>query len=159
MLVILRKFYKGLFIFVMLQSSAQSADWQEQLSATGHLTQSNVSGKDTRTLSRLLADGRNSLASGSMPNVAGLFEYCARQKLLIATDPQHVKNQLLDRIGLVTPQQQNENPVYLDGLSGILHTRNGLQIDLNTLKNAGLGKKLKLKACDVILDQSLSFIS
>lgn len=156
----LRHLIAAALAVMLLCPAAQAASWQEQLNAAAsQLGQGNTTTQDAGSLSGLLAGGSQALAAGSMPNVAGVFEYCVKQKLLTATDPQNVKNQLLDKLGLSTPQEQSEKPGYLEGLSGLLNTRNGQQINLNTLSDSGLGKRLKLKACDVILNQSLSFIS
>jgi len=144
----------------IIAPGAQAASWQDQLSAAAtQLSQGNGTQQDAGSLASLLTGGTQALAAGSMPNVAGVFEYCVKQKLLVATDPENVRNQLLDKLGLSTPQEQSEKPGYLEGLTGLLNTRNGQQINLNTLSNSGIGKKIKLKACDVILNQSLSFIS
>lgn len=145
-------------VALALLAPAAQAGWQDQLAtATSQLSETSAK-PGNGSLTSLLAGGTQSLAANSMPNVAGVFEYCVKQKLVKATDPQNIKNKLMDKLGLSTPQEQTEKPGYLDGLSGLLNTRDGQQLNLNTLSNSALGQKVKNKACNIVLDQSLSYI-
>lgn len=145
-------------VALALLTPVAQAGWQDQLAnATSQLSQTSTK-PGNGSLTSLLAGGSQSLAANSMPNVAGVFEYCVKQKLVNATDPQNIKNKLMDKLGLSTPQEQTEKPGYLDGLSGLLNTRDGQQLNLNTLSNSALGQKVKNKACNIVLDQSLSYI-
>ncbi|OWF96290.1 hypothetical protein B4U22_35045, partial [Klebsiella pneumoniae] len=70
-----------------------------------------------------------------------------------------VKNQVLDKLGLSTPEKQKQDTSYLDGLQGLLNSKNGQQLDLNTLGNSSLAKQVKTKACDLVLKQGVNFLS
>ncbi|MDS0510488.1 DUF2501 domain-containing protein, partial [Klebsiella pneumoniae] len=84
---------------------------------------------------------------------------CAKQKLASVTSADNVKNQVLDKLGLSTPEKQKQDTSYLDGLQGLLNSKNGQQLDLNTLGNSSLAKQVKTKACDLVLKQGVNFLS
>ncbi|MFH7099226.1 DUF2501 domain-containing protein, partial [Klebsiella pneumoniae] len=65
----------------------------------------------------------------------------------------------LDKLGLSTPEKQKQDTSYLDGLQGLLNSKNGQQLDLNTLGNSSLAKQVKTKACDLVLKQGVNFLS
>lgn len=75
------------------------------------------------------------------------------------TSADNVKNQVLDKLGLSTPEKQKQDTSYLDGLQGLLNSKNGQQLDLNTLGNSSLAKQVKTKACDLVLKQGINFLS
>lgn len=75
------------------------------------------------------------------------------------TSADNVKNQVLDKLGLSTPEKQKQDTNYLDGLQGLLNSNNGQQLDLNTLGNSSLAKQVKTKACDLVLKQGVNFLS
>jgi hypothetical protein len=85
--------------------------------------------------------------------------HCAQQKLASVTSADNVKNQVLDKLGLSTPEKQKQDTNYLDGLQGLLNSNNGQQLDLNTLGNSSLAKQVKTKACDLVLKQGVNFLS
>ncbi|MBN0763364.1 DUF2501 domain-containing protein, partial [Klebsiella pneumoniae] len=87
------------------------------------------------------------------------LSYCAKQKLASVTSADNVKNQVLDKLGLSTPEKQKQDTSYLDGLQGLLNSKNGQQLDLNTLGNSSLAKQVKTKACDLVLKQGVNFLS
>ncbi|STW37918.1 putative outer membrane protein [Klebsiella pneumoniae] len=66
---------------------------------------------------------------------------------------------MLDKLGLSTPEKQKQDTSYLDGLQGLLNSKNGQQLDLNTLGNSSLAKQVKTKACDLVLKQGVNFLS
>jgi ribosomal protein S6 len=78
------------------------------------------------------------------------------QKLASVTSADNVKNQVLDKLGLSTPEKQKQDTSYLDGLQGLLNSKNGQQLDLNTLGNSSLAKQVKTKACDLVLKQGVN---
>ncbi|MBZ4328985.1 DUF2501 domain-containing protein, partial [Mycobacterium tuberculosis] len=84
------------------------------------------------------------------------LSYCAKQKLASVTSADNVKNQMLDKLGLSTPEKQKQDTSYLDGLQGLLNSKNGQQLDLNTLGNSSLAKQVKTKACDLVLKQGVN---
>ncbi|GKP90300.1 hypothetical protein NUKP71_20770 [Klebsiella quasipneumoniae] len=111
------------------------------------------------SLTSLLNGSSQSLTASSMNNAAGIMSYCAKQKLASATSADNVKNQVLDKLGLSTPEKQKQDTSYLDGLQGLLNSNNGQQLDLNTLGNSSLANQVKTKACDLVLKQGVNFLS
>ncbi|HBS1996663.1 TPA: DUF2501 domain-containing protein [Klebsiella quasipneumoniae subsp. quasipneumoniae] len=124
-------------------SGAHAASWQDSLNSAASL----------------LNGSSQSLTASSMNNAAGIMSYCAKQKLASATSADNVKNQVLDKLGLSTPEKQKQDTSYLDGLQGLLNSNNGQQLDLNTLGNSSLANQVKTKACDLVLKQGVNFLS
>ncbi|PLN89569.1 hypothetical protein CWN73_08295 [Klebsiella quasipneumoniae] len=145
-------------------SGAHAASWQDSLNSaasqlSGSSTQAGGGGMSISSLTSLLNGSSQSLTASSMNNAAGIMSYCAKQKLASATSADNVKNQVLDKLGLSTPEKQKQDTSYLDGLQGLLNSNNGQQLDLNTLGNSSLAKQVKTKACDLVLKQGVNFLS
>ncbi|WP_417640233.1 DUF2501 domain-containing protein [Klebsiella pneumoniae] len=144
-------------------SDAHAASWQDSLnSAASQLSGSNAQasgGMSVSSLTSLLNGSSQSLTASSMNNAAGILSYCAKQKLASVTSADNVKNQVLDKLELSTPEKQKQDTSYLDGLQGLLNSKNGQQLDLNTLGNSSLAKQVKTKACDLVLKQGVNFLS
>lgn len=62
------------------------------------------------------------------------------------------------RIRLDTTQQEQDTN-YLNGLQGLLKTKDGQQLNLNNIGSTPLAEKVKTKACDLVLQQGLNFLS
>jgi hypothetical protein len=92
------------------------------------------------SLTSLLNGGSQSLSASSMNNAAGIMSYCAKQKLASVTNTENVKNQVLDKLGLSTPEKQKEDTSYLEGCRASEHN-NGQQLNLNTLGSSPLAEK------------------
>lgn len=120
---------------VLISTSGIAASWQDSLSSAA---------------SQLSADNMN--------NAAGILQYCAKQKLASATNVENVKNQILNKLGLDTTQQEQDTN-YLNGLQGLLKTKDGQQLNLNNIGSTPLAEKVKTKACDLVLQQGLNFLS
>ena len=123
---------------------------------TGGSSTSQTGGTSLSSLTSLLNGGSQSLSSSSMNNAAGIMGYCAKEKLASVTN---VKNQVLDKLGLNTQAEQKQDTGYMDGIQGLLNAKDGQKLDLDSLGNTELGKKVKAKACDFVLKQGVSFIS
>jgi len=54
---------------------------------------------------------------------------------------------------------REETTDYKQGLMGLLNTSNNQQVDLKSLGDTAIGKKVKTKACDLVLNQGKQFIS
>ena len=143
-------------------SGAHAASWQDSLnSAASQLSGSNAQasgGMSVSSLTSLLSGSSQSLTASSMNNAAGILSYCAQQKLASVTSADNVKNQVLDKLGLSAPEQKQDTN-YMDGIQGLLNAKDGQKLDLDSLGNTELGKKVKAKACDFVLKQGVSFIS
>ncbi|SLM62711.1 MULTISPECIES: DUF2501 domain-containing protein [Dickeya] len=149
---------------LMMSLGTQAAGWQESLSSAASQLSAGSAGKGTSDtpdlagLSALLNGNTQSLSSGSMNNAAGILGYCVKQKLAAASNADTIKNQLLTKLGLTTPQQQQQTG-YQQGLAGLLTTGDGKLLNLNTIGNSALAEKVKAKACDLVLKQGIKFIS
>ena len=126
---------------------------------TGGSSTSQTGGTSLSSLTSLLNGGSQSLSSSSMNNAAGIMGYCAKEKLASVTNVDNVKNQVLDKLGLNTQAEQKQDTGYMDGIQGLLNAKDGQKLDLDSLGNTELGKKVKAKACDFVLKQGVSFIS
>ena len=126
---------------------------------TGGSSTSQTGGTSLSSLTSLLNGGSQSLSASSMNNAAGIMSYCAKQKLASVTNTENVKNQVLDKLGLSTPEKQKEDTSYLEGLQGLLSNNSGQQLNLNTLGSSPLAEKVKTKACDLVLKQGVNFLS
>ncbi|MBB3321831.1 MULTISPECIES: DUF2501 domain-containing protein [Atlantibacter] len=149
---------------MLMATSGYAATWQESLSSAASQlsqTQTTTSGTQSNSLSSLsglLTGGSQALSSENMPNVAGILGYCMKQKLVSATNTENVKNQIMEKLGLSTPQAQTTTPDYTEGLMGLLNTAKGEQLDLATIGNSPLAEKVKTKACDLVLKQGVNFL-
>ncbi|MGL5968590.1 MAG: DUF2501 domain-containing protein [Kluyvera sp.] len=126
---------------------------------TGGSSTSQSGGTSLSTLTSLLNGGSQSLSSSTMNNAAGIMQYCAKQKLASVTDVNNVKDQVLDKLGLNTQTEQKKDTGYMDGIEGLLNAKDGQKLDLDSLGNSELGKKVKTKACDLVLKQGVNFLS
>ncbi|MCU6676917.1 DUF2501 domain-containing protein [Leclercia tamurae] len=152
---------------LLVTGAAQAAtSWQDslnsaasQLSAGNSTTSSQTGGLSLSSLTGLLNSSTDSLSASNMNNAAGILEYCAKEKLASMTDATNIKNQVLGKLGLETPQEQQQDTNYLEGIQGLLNANNGQQLNLETIGNTPLAKKVKAQACDFVLKQGLSFIS
>ncbi|MFV0261302.1 MAG: DUF2501 domain-containing protein [Kluyvera sp.] len=128
-------------------------------SLAGSSSSSQSSGTSLSSLTSLLNGGSQSLSSSSMNNAAGIMGYCAKQKLTSVANVDNVKSQVLDKLGLNTAAEQKQDTGYMEGLEGLLNAKDGQKLDLDSLGNTELGKKVKAKACDFVLKQGVSYIS
>ncbi len=128
-------------------------------SLAGSSSSSQSGGTSLSSLTSLLNGGSQSLSSSSMNNAAGIMGYCAKEKLASVANVDNVKSQVLDKLGLNTAAEQKKDTGYMEGLEGLLNAKDGQKLDLDSLGNTELGKKVKAKACDFVLKQGVSFIS
>lgn len=136
---------------------SHAASWQDSLSsAASQLNSQN--GNQLSSLGSLLNGGNQALSADTMNNAAGILQYCAKQKLASVTSTENIKNQVLDKLGL-NQQKQKEDTNYLEGIQGLLNTKNGEQLNLSNLGDTPLAQKVKTKACDLVLKQGVNFLS
>jgi len=147
---------------VMFTTAAHAASWQDQLSsAAGQLSQNNSTqqgGLSLSSLTGLLNSGNQALSADTMNNAAGVMSWCAKNKLSSLTSTENVKNQVLEKLGLNT-QEQKQDTNFLQGLQGMLNTKNGEQLNLGNIGSTPLAEKVKSKACDIVLKQGVNFLS
>lgn len=155
---------------LMTGTAQATSSWQDTLnSAASQLSAGSSSNTTTTTsqsgglslssLTGLLNNGTQSLSASNMNNAAGILEYCATEKLASMTDATNIKNQVLGKLGLDTQEEQQQDTNYLEGIQGLLNANNGEQLNLETIGNSPLAKKVKAQACDFVLKQGMSFIS
>lgn len=128
-----------------------------QLAGSSSTSQSG--GSSLSSLTSLLNGGSQSLSASSMNNAAGIMGYCAKEKLASVANVDNVKNQVLDKLGLNTATEQKQDTGYMEDIQGLLNAKDGQKLDLDSLGNTELGKKVKAKACDFVLKQGVNFIS
>lgn len=149
----------GLAVF-MMAGHVHATSLQDSLSsAVGQLGQNSSSSGGVGGLTGLLNGGNQTLSAGNMNNAAGILQYCVKQKLVSATNTENVKNQLLDKLGLTSQQEKEQQTDYTQGVAGLLNTRDGKQLNLNNIGSTPLAEKVKTKACDLVLKQGVNFIS
>ncbi|WP_099350246.1 DUF2501 domain-containing protein [Erwinia amylovora] len=148
---------------------ANAANWQDQLSSAANALGQNSNGNaapatgsqggtSLGALTGLLNGGNNSLSSNSMSNAAGVLQYCMKNNI-VDNNVSSVKEQLLGKLGLAETQKQQQSTDYKQGLMGLLNTGNNQQVNLKSLGDTEMGKKVKTKACDLVLKQGKQFIS
>lgn len=93
-----------------------------------------------------------SLASGSMGNVAGLLQFCVTNNYLGGEDTNPIQEKLMNKLPGGT---RSTDPGYTDGLKGLLHAKDGKQLDLSS---GGLQAQVTKQACDVVLSQAKSML-
>ncbi|WP_338635785.1 DUF2501 domain-containing protein [Erwinia persicina] len=155
----------------LFSATAGAASWQDQLnSAASALGQNGSSttntsganaapaGNSLGALTGLLNGGSQSLSAGTMTNAAGVLQYCV-QNNIVDNNVSSVKEQLLGKLGLQDTQKQQETTDFKQGLMGLLNTGNNQQVNLKALGDTPMGKKVKTKACDLVLKQGKQFIS
>jgi len=152
----------------LFASVASAASWQDQLSSAANSLSQNNSGTTANSgqngttslgaLSGLLNGGNQQLSSNSMTNAAGVLQYCV-QNNVVNNNVSSVKDQLMSKLGLTDTTKAQETTDYKQGLMGLLNTGSDQQVNLKSLGNTELGKKVKTKACDLVLKQSKQFIS
>lgn len=155
--------YRVIIASAFISTAASAVSLNDLSSAASSLAGSSSSsqsgGTSISTLTSLLNGGSQSLSASSMNNAAGIMGYCAKEKLTSVANVDNVKNQVLDKLGLNTATEQKKDTGYMEGLEGLLNAKDGQKLDLDSLGNTELGKKVKAKACDFVLKQGVSFIS
>lgn len=154
-----------------MSGNALAASWQESLSSaasqlsqqsnstTAATTSTQQGGMSLSSLTGLLNGGATTLSAETMPNAAGILQYCVKQKLVSATSTENIKNQVMEKLGITSPQEQQQEPDFLQGAQGLLDTGDGQPLNLNNIGNTPLAKKVKTKACDIVLKQGVNFLS
>lgn len=149
----------------LLTGFAQAASWQDTLSSAASefsqkstTSQSQQGGLSLSSLTGLLNGGNQPLSADTMNNAAGVMSWCAKNKLSSLTNTENVKNQVLDKLGLGAAQQKQDTN-YLEGIQGMLNTKNGEQLNLSNIGSTPLAEKVKSKACDIVLKQGVNFLS
>lgn len=97
--------------------------------------------------------GLPGISGDTAGNAAGVLQYCIQNKYLGGTAASNVKGKLLDKVGLGTRQEQQQDSSYQKGLAGILSGSDGSSFNVSKLKS-----DLKDKACSYVLDNASSLL-
>lgn len=97
--------------------------------------------------------GLPSIGGDTAGNAAGVLQYCIQNKYLGGTGAADVKDKLLDKVGIASKQDQQQDAGYQQGLTGMLSGSGGSSFDLGKLKS-----DLKDKACSYVLDNASSLL-
>jgi len=93
-----------------------------------------------------------SVTSGSLGNVAGLLEFCIKNKYLGGDKAASVKDSLMRKL---PGGSSSSDSGYSSGTKGILNSSDGSQLDLSA---GGIKKKATKQICDMVLDQGKSML-
>lgn len=151
-------------------SLAQATSWQDKLSSAASDLVTNSGSNQTAagnnrtsnalslgSISQLLGGGTKAVSSNSMSNVTGILEYCAKNNI-VDNNVDSITSKLQDKLGIASTTSQSQPKSYSEGLQGLLTTGSNQKIDLKGLGNTEMGKKLKTKACDVVLNQGKKYL-
>ncbi|NHC62987.1 DUF2501 domain-containing protein [Paenalcaligenes suwonensis] len=97
--------------------------------------------------------GLPSIGAGAASNVAGILEYCLKNKYLKAANADNIKGQLMGKLGMDSPAKQQQDAGYQQGLTGMLSGSDGSSFDISKVKD-----DIKEKACDYVLDNASSLL-
>jgi len=147
----------------LLSGTAHAASWQDQLngavselSGSKNTTNTTDGGLSLGTITKLLGGGNSAVASNSMTNATGVMEYCIRNK--VVNNVNGLTDRLQSKLGLTSSTKKSKETSYQQGIAGLLNTGSNQKLDLNALGETELGKQLKTKACNVVLDQGKSYL-
>lgn len=153
-------------VIALISKDCIAVSWQDRLTnLSEEKTQSNIvagtqsGGLSLSSLSTMLEGGSTALRANTMANAAGVIEYCTKNKLSSMANAEKIKNQLVHKLGLTHPQNSTVKKDYTQGLSGLLNTHNGQQLDMNDLSHSELAAEVKTKACDLVLKQGMDYLS
>ena len=95
----------------LISTGVHAASWKDALSsAASELGNQNSTtqegGWSLASLTNLLSSGNQALSADNMNNAAGILQYCAKQKLASVTDAENIKNQVLEKLGLIPDQAE-----------------------------------------------------
>jgi hypothetical protein len=150
----------------LISTKCIATSWQDQLtnSSEEQIDHNIVAGTQSgglslSSLSTLLEGGNTALSANTMANAAGVIEYCAKNKLSSMDNAEKIRHLLVHRLRLTQSRNSAATKDYTQGLSGLLNTRNGQQLDMNDLSHSELAAQVKTKACDLVLKQGMNYLA
>lgn len=93
-----------------------------------------------------------SVSQASLPNLAGVLEYCVRNSLVSGSGTSSIASSLLGKAG---GNAATSTPQYQAGSSGKLETGGNSSYDLN---GGGLVADLKQQVCNLVLQHAKSLL-
>ena len=111
----------------------------------------------TSSAGSLLGGGAGGLLSGSagssnISNVAGVLEYCLKNKYLSGNSAQSIQDSLMNK---TTDKPSTTSSSYTDGIKGILHGDDGKQVNLG---GSGLKAAATEQICNTVLSSAKSML-
>lgn len=150
----------------LISTKCIATSWQDQLTSSSEeqIDQNIVAGTQSgglslSSLSTMLEGGSTALSANTMANAAGVIEYCTKNKLSSMANAEKIQHLLVHRLRLTQPRNSTTKKDYTQGLSGLLNTRNGQQLDMNDLSHSELAAQVKTKACDLVLKQGMDYLA
>lgn len=157
--------YGMALVMVLVTTKSIASSWQEQLvSSSEHIHRSLSGGTQSgglslSSLSSMLEGGNAALSANTIANAAGVIEYCTQYKLSSMMNAEKIQSQLVQKLGLHHPHNSAAKNDYTQGQLGLLNIRNGQQLDMSDLSHSELARKVKTKACDLVLKQGMDYLS
>lgn len=155
-----------ILIIALISNNCLAISWQDELSSASEglayrtIATGTESGElSLSSLTAILNGGNTALSANTMANAAGIIEYCAQNKLASITRSGKIQNQLARKLNLNHLDSSNEKDDYTQGQQGLLNTHTGQQLNMSDLSNSALGKKVKVKACNLVLKQGIDYLS
>lgn len=150
----------------LISTKCIATSWQDRLtnSSEEHIDHNIVAGTQSgglslSSLSTMLEGGNTALSANTMANAAGVIEYCVKNKLSSMANAEKIQHLLAHRLRLTQPRNSATKKDYTQGLSGLLNTHNGQQLDMNDLSHSELAVQVKTKACDLVLKQGMDYLA
>ena len=158
--------YSASLVFLLISTKCIALSWQDKLInlPEEQLHQNIVAGTQSgglslSSLSTLLDGGNTALSANTMANAAGVIEYCTKNKLSSMANAEKIQGKLVYKLGLTHPRNTAAKKDYAQGLSGLLNTHNGQQLDMKDLSHSELAAEVKTKACNLVFKQGMDYLS
>lgn len=158
--------YSTSLILLLISTKCIALSWQDKLTNLSEeqihhniVAGTQSGGLSLSSLSTLLEGGNTALSANTMANAAGVIEYCTKNKLSSMANAEKIQNKLAHKLGLTRPHNSAAKKDYTQGLSGLLNTHNGQQLDMNDLSHSELAAEVKTKACDLVFKQGMDYLS
>lgn len=158
--------YSTPLLFLLISTKCIALSWQDKLInlPEEHVHHNIAAGTQSgglslSSLSTLLEGGNTALSANTMANAAGVIEYCTKNKLFSMANAEKIQSKLIHQLILTHPRSSTVKKDYIQGLSGLLNTHNGQQLDMNDLSHSELAAEVKMKACDLVFKQGMDYLS
>ncbi|WP_175485439.1 DUF2501 domain-containing protein [Pseudoxanthomonas sp. GM95] len=134
-------------------ATAQAQSFKDMLKSQQSSQSTQSSGQGSSALGALGGLSMPAMSGNTAGNAAGVLQYCVQRKYLSANAVTSVKDKLMSKYGLGSPQQAEQSPDYKSGAMGLLKGDGGKSFNLESVSG-----KVKDKACDYVLDNATKLI-
>lgn len=156
--------YAIVLTMALISTKCIAVSWQDRASTSSETSDNpgieagtQSGGLSLSSLSAMLDGGNATLSANTLANAAGLLEYCATHKLVTENKIENITRALLNTAAPRWDRLAMKD--YAQGLSGLLNTRSGQQLDMRDLNHSALAIKVKTRACSLVLRQSMAWLS